>query len=230
MDKKDLLDKTASDHKKLVEELYRRNEKITLSPEYGSFFKDNMMQMLIRLSRYKFAARMLSRDDRVLEVGSGSGLGALFMGQHCCYIKGIDTNGQELDHAKSINRRENVEFESADFFKYADNILYDAVVCLDVIEHMPEERGRLLVEKTTAHLKKTGMLILGTPSIYSYEYQGPLSRAAHVKCYDQNELKSIVNNYYGRVITFSMNDEVVHTGFPNMAWYYFLIGFIPGKR
>jgi hypothetical protein len=76
-------------------------------------------------------------------------------------------------------------------------------------------------------VKPAGMIVIGTPSIYSYPYQSELSKAAHVKCYDQEELLELVDAYFHRSTAFSMNDELVHTGFSKMAWYYFVLGFLP---
>lgn len=218
-------------YKRLVEDLYRQySEGVKLSPEYASFVHNNMMHLLIRLARYKFVARMVKKSDRVLEVGSGSGLGSIFLGQHCAHVTGLDVKTTEVEEARSINKRENVEFKVGDIFETISEQPYDVVVALDVIEHMPEEQGQKLVKAMADNLKDDGMLVIGSPSLYSYDYQGPLSKASHVKCYDKDELVKLIENYCGRTIAFSMNDEMVHTGFHKMAWYYFVLGFMPKKH
>jgi 2-polyprenyl-3-methyl-5-hydroxy-6-metoxy-1,4-benzoquinol methylase len=214
-------------YQKLIDELYANNASITLPPEYGSFVQDNLLRLLIRLARYKFVARLIKESDRVLEVGCGSGLGSIFLSQHCAHVTGLEVRTTEVEEARAINRRQNVEFVVGDLFELEDAQKYDVVVNLDVIEHMPIEQGRELVASMARHLEPAGMLVIGTPSIYSYQYQSPLSQASHVKCYDQAELLSVVDNYFGRTLAFSMNDEVVHTGFAKMAWYYFVLAFIP---
>lgn len=213
---------------KLVRDLYARYPKgVTLSAEYAEFVDSNLLHLLIRLARYKFVARMLKKTDRVLEVGCGSGLGSTFLSQHCAHVTGIDVKVGEIEDAKGLSRRTNVEFKVVDLFKADDLGLYDAVVNLDVIEHMPPKQGRKLLEAMAKRLKPTGMLVLGSPSLYSWKYQGPFSQASHVHCYDQGELVALVDEFFGRTLPFSMNDEVVHTGHPKMAWYYFILGFMP---
>lgn len=211
----------------LVADLYEKYKEITLPSEYAFFMQENMLMFLIRLARYKFVARNLKSQDEVLEIGCGSGLGAVFLGQHCQTVRGLDVKKREIEEAKSINRRNNVVFEIGDFFDYSEGSKYDVIVALDVIEHMSENVGSKLVGKTAKHLHNTGMLVLGTPSRYSHEYQSEFSKAGHVKLYDQQELVHLVETYYGRTISFSMNDEVVHTGFHKMAWYYFVLAFSP---
>lgn len=216
---------------KYVKEVYEEySEGITLPPEYASFVKNNLLRFLIRLSRYKFAAKMLKRTDTLLEIGCGSGLGSIFFGQFCRKVTGIDVKTTEIEEAKSINKRDNVDFAVQDFFEFPSNKKYDAIAALDVIEHMSVKDGNKLIRHTLRHLYGNGMLIIGTPSIYSYPYQGKLSQVSHVKCYDQEELVNLVEQYFGRVLAFSMNDEVVHTGYPKMAWYYFIIAFYPKNK
>jgi len=212
---------------KLIGELYQNYREIALPPEYAYFIQENSLQMLIRLARYKFVARQLKRTDRVLEVGCGSGLGAIFLGQHCHSVDGIDVNEQEIKEAEAVNRRENVRFSVADYFTFKASHKYDVIVLLDVIEHMDEALGEKLIDKTADDLKENGWLVVGTPSCYSYEYQSQFSKAAHVKLYDQAELVGLIEKHYGRCLAFSMNDEMVHTGFSKLAWYYFVLAFGP---
>lgn len=216
------------EYKRLVEELYNQyQDGINLPPEYAHFIQKDLLRFFIRLARYKFVARQLKKNDHVLEVGSGSGLGSIFMAQHCAKVTGLDVKKTEVEEAKAINKRENVEFIVGDLFEMESSQNYDVVVNLDVIEHMPVEKGRELVKVMAKQLKPTGMLVLGTPSFYSYQYQGPLSQASHIKCYDLPELLDIVENYFERTLSFSMNDEIVHTGHYKMAWYYFVLAFMP---
>lgn len=215
------------EYDKLVKELYEQNPPITLPPEIASFVKGDLVRLMIRLARYKFVARLLKRTDRVLEIGAGGGLGAILMGQHCESVTAIDTRSTEIEEAKSINRRDNVKFVHQDLFNMSDDSRFDVVSALDVIEHFPVEGGRTLLSSMVKHLKPDGMLVIGTPSLYSLPYQGALSRASHIKCYDLAELRELVEQYCSRTLPFSMNDELVHTGNPKMAWYYFVLGTNP---
>jgi len=151
----------------------------------------------------------------------------MFISQHCAHVTGIEVKTTEVEEARAINRRENVEFKVADLFEMEVARPYDVVFSLDVIEHMPIEQGQKLIAAMARQLSSTGMAIIGTPSIYSYEYQSPVSKASHVKCYAQEELLASVDKYFGRTLAFSMNDEMVHTGSPQMAWYYFVLAFMP---
>lgn len=220
-----------SKHAGLYERLYNKLQKtygpVQLPAEYNYFIQGNLVQLLVRLSRFKFAAKMLRPADSVLEIGCGSGLGTNFLSQFCRHISAIDVKKSELDDARSVTRRKNIDFEWIDLFDLPLTRKYDAVVALDVIEHMSFRKGEKFVKKITNHLKEDGMLIIGTPSIYSFKFQSALSKASHIKLYDQEELKKMIDRHFNRTVAFSMNDEVVHTGFSKLAWYYFILAFGP---
>lgn len=211
----------------LLKELYENYDSVELPPEYAYFVNENLMQLLIRLSRYKFVTRQLRPKDKVLEIGCGSGLGSIFLSQFCHSVYGLDVKEREIRDAKRISKRNNLSFIQKDFFEYSSEDKFDVIVMMDVIEHMDESTGRKMLQKATKHLNPHGILFIGTPSIYSFEYQSAFSKAGHVKLYDQMELIKIVEEYYGRAIAFSMNDETIHTGFAKLAWYYFILAFLP---
>ena len=173
---------------------------------------------------------MLVERDTLTKIGriisSNLDIDVVF-GQFADQVTGIDVKASFIEEAQKLNRRDNVDYAVADFFKFDDEAKFDAVVALDVIEHMEVEDGRRMVEKMAKNLRPDGMVIIGCPSVYSYPYQGALSRASHIHCYDKDELRLLVEEHFGRAIAFSMNDEMVHTGHPKMSWYNFALGFGP---
>src|SRR5262249_48406313 len=193
---------------------------MNLPPEFAELVETNTLQLLIKLARYKFAARLLKAQDEVLEVGSGNGIGAIFLAQHTKHVIGLEIKQHDYEASCSINRRDNVEFLLQSVFNHQTSRRYDAVAPLDVIEHFPIAEGQKLFAQMARLCKPNGVVIIGTPSIHSYPYQGKYSQAAHIKCYDQTELIALMDAYFGRTLAFSMNDEIVHTGHPKLAWYY----------
>jgi len=211
----------------LLQEQYARFPSMSLPPEFAELLETNTLQLLVKLARYKFAARLLKAQDEVLEVGSGNGVGAIFLAQHTKHVIGLEIKRRDYEASCSINRRGNVKFMLQSVFDHDINRRYDAVVSLDVIEHLPVEEGKKFVQQLARLCKPSGVVIVGTPSIHSYPYQGKYSQAAHIKCYDQTELVALMDRYFGRTLAFSMNDEIVHTGHPKLAWYYIVLGLLP---
>jgi len=215
------------EYRRLVEQMYRDHPPITLPPEYAYFFEKDLIRLFLRLARYKFVARHLKKTDRVLEVGCGSGVGCMLLSQNCAHVTGLDVKSTELDEARSMNRRPNVEFRQQDLFDVSETASYDAVVALPAVLTLASTQGEQLLRGMARLLKPTGIAVIGTPSIYSYPYQSAFSQASHVKCYDKDELVGVMERVFARTLAFSMNDEMVHTGHPKMAWYYFVIAMMP---
>ena len=74
------------------------------------------------------------------------------------------------------------------------------------------------------NLKTHSVFILGTPNITAAKYQSEQSNIGHINLYSYERLKNMMSKYFHHVFMFSMNDEVVHTGFGDMAHYIFSIG------
>ncbi|MFN7264275.1 MAG: hypothetical protein ACK5T5_05005, partial [Phenylobacterium sp.] len=62
----------------------------------------------------------------------------------------------------------------------------------------------------------------------SQVYASEISKAGHVNCKTGEDLRAFMLKFFSNVFLFSMNDEVVHTGYAPMAHYLFAIGC--GKR
>jgi hypothetical protein len=71
------------------------------------------------------------------------------------------------------------------------------------------------------------VLILGSPSLQSQVHASAPSKAGHVNCKEAGAWKKLLADYFHNVFVFSMNDEVVHTGFHPMAQY--LLALCCGK-
>ena len=218
------------EYRRLVEQQHAQFPPLTLPSEFAELFTTNTLQLVVKLARYKFVTRMLKKTDDVLEVGSGSGLGTIFLAQHAKRVTGVEVNKHDFDSSVSVNRRDNVSFLNQSIFDYEPQRMHDAVLAMDVIEHFDIAGGHKLVECMARHCRPDGIVFIGTPSIHSYPYQSKYSQAAHIKCYDQHELTELMDDFFGRTLAFSMNDELVHTGHPKMAWYYFVLGLMPRSK
>ena len=61
------------------------------------------------------------------------------------------------------------------------------------------------------------------PSKESQAYSKPASVTGHINCKHQMELKELMKKYFTNVFAFSMNDEIVHTGYAKLAHYVFAL-------
>jgi len=105
---------------------------------------------------------------------------------------------------------------------------FDAAYALDVIEHIPPADEDRFIANITASLVAPGVAIFGLPSLESQPYASRVSREGHVNCKSAPDLKRLMQRHFHDVFIFSMNDEVVHTGFHALAHYLFAL--CVGKR
>jgi SAM-dependent methyltransferase len=185
--------------------------------------------LVFRLSRSKFVAKMLSGRQNVLEVGCGDAFGSRIVQQEVGKYTAIDFDPVFIEDVKSRM------VEKWKFDTFVHDMLdgpvpgeFDAVFALDVLEHIDTAQERLFLKNSFAPLGPHGVGILGLPSLESQPYASVQSKLGHVNCKSAPDLKSLMQEFFHTVFIFSMNDEVVHTGFHKMANYVWAIG--TGKR
>jgi hypothetical protein len=100
---------------------------------------------------------------------------------------------------------------------------YDVIYCLDVIEHIPKNMTTNFITNIYNTLNDGGTLILGTPSLESQAWASEESRKGHINCRSQDEWRQQLQRPFKRTFCFSMNDEVLHTGFGPMSHYLFFL-------
>jgi cyclopropane fatty-acyl-phospholipid synthase-like methyltransferase len=100
---------------------------------------------------------------------------------------------------------------------------FDGIYSLDVLEHIEAEVEDRFIRNMIAPLTPHGTTIIGMPSLQSQDYASIQSKEGHVNCKDQRDFKNLMLRYFHNVYMFSMNDEVVHTGFHAMSHYNFAL-------
>jgi 2-polyprenyl-3-methyl-5-hydroxy-6-metoxy-1,4-benzoquinol methylase len=176
------------------------------------------------LSRYKFVSKMLSGKGRVLEVGCGDAFGSRVVQQEVGSLCAIDFDPIFIEDIQSrMNDRWRFDCRLHNILSGPVAGPFDAAYTLDVIEHIPATEERRFVGNIAASLVPDGVLLVGTPSLQSQVYASKYSKEGHVNCKDHKALKGLMQEYFQNVFIFSMNDEVVHTGFYPMAHYLFAL-------
>jgi 2-polyprenyl-3-methyl-5-hydroxy-6-metoxy-1,4-benzoquinol methylase len=189
-------------------------------------WKDDPRRLCFLLSRYKFVAKMLGGKARVLEVGCADAFGTRLVVQEGCAVTASDFDPVFVADAKARMASDGWACDAV-----VHDILtgpvppgdFDAAYTLDVFEHIVPEREHDFVGNIARSLTKTGVAIIGAPSLQSQTYASPGSKAGHVNCKDGKEYKRVMERHFENVFLFSMNDEVVHTGFHPMAHYLFAL-------
>lgn len=188
-------------------------------------WRDDPKRLLFVLSRYKFVAKMLAGRKRVLEVGCADAFGTRLVQQEIPEVVATDFDPVFVEDARERMRRDDWKADCRvhDILSgpIAEN--FDGAYSLDVIEHIPQEVEDKFMKHIADSLHPQGVAIIGSPSLQSQTYASPGSKAGHINCKDGKAYKQLMERHFHNVFLFSMNDEVVHTGFHPMAHYLFAI-------
>jgi len=194
-------------------------------------WRDDPRGLLFILARYKFVAKMFAGKDRVVEIGCADAFGTRIVQQEVGSVTATDFDAVFIQDARNRMDAEGWRCETV-----VHDILtgpvppgrFDAVYSLDVFEHIPAEREDQFIENVARSLTPNGAAIIGSPSLQSQAYASEGSKAGHVNCKDGRDYRRAMEHHFANVFLFSMNDEVVHTGFAPMAHY--LLALCAGPR
>lgn len=188
-------------------------------------WRDDPKRLLFVLARYKFVAKMFSGLKKVLEVGCADGFGTRIVRQEVPQVVATDFDPIfiERNRAARTDGRWAIDFQVHDMLAGPLGGDFDGAYSVDVIEHIPASDEEVFVGNIARSLSPTGICLMGTPSLESQAYASPPSKAGHVNCKTGPQLKILMNKFFNNVFVFSMNDEVVHTGFYPMAHYLFAL-------
>ncbi|WP_413992697.1 class I SAM-dependent methyltransferase [Labrys okinawensis] len=181
---------------------------------------DDPRRLTFMLARYKFVAKMLSGTEKALEIGCGDGFGSRVVAQSVKNLTAIDFDPELLESARLVaSEKFPVEFRRHDMMSGPVEGDYSACYSLDVLEHIQPSDENIFLQNLTRSLISTGVCIIGTPSLESQPYASKFSKLGHVNCKTQSALKETMLRFFNNVFMFSMNDEVVHTGYEKMSHY-----------
>lgn len=195
----------------------------------GWAYLDDPKRLAFAFARYKFVAKMLQGSARVLEIGCGDAFCSRIVRQEVDHLTAIDFDADFVADAKErYSERWPVEVRMHDMLEGPVDGSFDGQYSLDVLEHIPASLEDRFLTNAVASLTPHGTLIVGMPSLQSQTYASPQSKVGHVNCKDQRDFKRLMQKYFHNVYAFSMNDEVVHTGYHAMAHYNLVL--CCGKR
>jgi 2-polyprenyl-3-methyl-5-hydroxy-6-metoxy-1,4-benzoquinol methylase len=179
-------------------------------------------------SRYKFVSKLLDGKQEVIEVGCGDAFGSPIVAESVGRLVCTDIDeGTLSDNLRRLSGFSNMSFSYFDFRSspYFDKV--DAVYCVDVLEHIFPNEEDDLITNISGSLNRDGVLLIGTPNVTAEKYASPNSVLGHVNLKDHKALKNLGKKYFENVFIFSMNDEVVHTGYYPMAHYLWALCVTP---
>lgn len=199
--------------------------RITFGLMSGHTYLHDPKRLTFTLSRYKFVSKMLRGAGSVLEVGCADAFGSALVRTEVDHLVATDFDPTFIsDAARNHPHADHIEFRTHDFLEGPIKEDFDAAYALDVLEHISPDTERNFLQNILNSLGPKAICIIGMPSIESQPYASEASRRGHVNCKSGSGLKALMSEFFDFVFLFSMNDEVVHTGFEPMAHYLIAVG------
>jgi len=174
--------------------------------------------LLAHLARYIFVARQLRGHESLIEVGAGTGYGAMTLSKSIKRTVGFDP----YVDSKILN-----ENWGSEKLSFVDSIIgladFDVIVSLEVIEHMPrnEADGFLESLKSLGHAKSKWFI--STPRVLPENERTENRKRAHPFEYTVQEFRNVLEDHFTHVHLFSQNDGVISSQNSKMAWNFVAI-------
>ena len=200
--------------------------------QMGSFatftWRNDPRHLLFSMARYKFVCKMLAGKSKVLEVGCGDAFGLPIMLQTVERVHGIDNEPTIVDEVREmVEQKDRCSFEVHDMTKGPLKERFEAAYSMDVIEHIEPAEEHQYMQNIAKSLLPHGVCIIGTPNVTAEAYASDISNEGHVNLKSGESLRDTMAEHFHNAFLFSMNDEVVHTGYSPMAHYVIAMGVDP---
>lgn len=204
----------------MLHEVARKHGVATFGLMANESWNQDPKRTLFTLARYKFVAKLLSGRKSVLEVGCADAFGTRLVQQEVGHVTAVDFDPVFIKDARArANEHWPMSLMEHDMLSGPVPGKFDAAYSLDVLEHIQPQDEAAFMRNLCTSLTPDAPVIIGMPSLESQTHASPQSKAGHVNCKTGSVFKRDLEHYFQNVFVFSMNDEVVHTGYYPMAHY-----------
>lgn len=134
-----------------------------------------------------------ARSSKVLEVGCGYGRYLLTL-QELGYTElcGIDISKEQIEIGKEELHLKNLHLADALEFLRIETQMYDAILMLDVLEHLELEYSIALTQEAHKHLNPNGVLIIQVPNALSPMSPIRYGDLTHKRAYTVTSLEQLL--------------------------------------
>jgi len=144
-------------------------------------------------ARYRFAARFLTPESTVIDIGCGHGYGARILAETAAKVHAVDEDAAVIDYARAYFAHANIEYQAGDCFALDFGLAtFDVVTCFEVIEHLKEPER--LIARCLEWLKPGGRLVMSTPNKLVHLLMG-IRWEFHEREYGYSELEALFRRF-----------------------------------
>lgn len=207
------------------------NDRVSLGPVATHSWLHQPEHLAFQLARYRAASALIGDAQSVLEVGCGEGIGAGILAKGRTQYVGIDNDGDALAIAAGMHARSAhvMGFVETNATRLTDPLWlpgasYEAVVSLDVVEHVAADQEDAFMYSATRNLRDHGVCVIGTPNAAFDHLASPQSKAGHINLYTHDRLHALMSRYFAVVQSFGLQDTSLHLGHPEARHYLLMAG------
>lgn len=155
-----------------------------------------------QMSIYKHLAERVE-GLRVLEIGFGTGFGTVQLAAKARRVVATEIDGAAVNFAQSVFPLTNVTWQKSDITTSERVPAFDAIVCLEVLEHIPDWRKAL--ENIYGSMVRGGVLYISGPNANGTRKKGDL----HEREWTAQEFSGVLHEFFSKVSLwdFSMTEE-----------------------
>ncbi len=136
-------------NKKFWNEYYKKNRLNSNPSPFAEYCLSNYMK----------------KDKTLLELGCGNGRDSFLFAQNDISVVGIDIAHEEISYLNSINKLNNLKFESKSFPNYVSKVKFDYVYSRFTIHSISELEEELTITNSYKNLKDNGLFFIEVRSI-----------------------------------------------------------------
>ena len=158
----------------------------------------------------------IKREDKVLEIGCGNGLGSIVVSKIAKEVVGIDISAPVIKFLNDHYQCHNLKFICMDATQESQRIFqeyFSKVFCIDVMEHIKKEKRYKLLTFASNSLRRGGCLVFTFPvnnlnhghlitSEDVYKFAAHLSKSferVYIKFLRESFVGQITSNFYGSI-------------------------------
>ncbi len=130
----------------------------------------------------------------LLEIGTGQGNFKKYLEEKVKTYVSLDIDDKVIERARLRDPQriyEVADISSPDILKLRDKYKFDAVICVNVLEHVPDHKAGLI--NMMELLNPGGHLLLFVPS-FMHLYNDLDKLAGHLRRYKKNQIKELLGN------------------------------------